>query len=306
MLACARPMRVTVPRQILPGSTYLVTRRCTQRLFLLRPSEETNRIVRYCLALAARDTRVILHAVVFMSDHWHGVVTDPHAALPEFLERFHRLLARALNALLGREENFWSSDKPSVVVLPGYADVVDKIAYVIANPVSAGLVEHPNEWPGVVASFASDERRIVEMPDIFFDRRGQLPRQLGLEFLRPTVYPELSDRELGAIVETSVERLVSRAQQHLRELGRTALGPARISQESTTASAKSVEHHGSLSPRVAGKSRSRRIQSLAMLAEFVRKYRDAWSQWRVGVRDVVFPAGSYALRVHAGVRCAPA
>ena len=33
---------MTLPREVIPGRFYMVTRRCTQRLFLLRPDEETN------------------------------------------------------------------------------------------------------------------------------------------------------------------------------------------------------------------------------------------------------------------------
>jgi len=43
---------------------------------------------------------------------------------------------------------------------------------------------------------------------------------------------------------------------------------------------------------------------LSRLTEFLRAYRDAWSAMRAGVRDVLFPAGTYALRVFHGVRCA--
>lgn len=93
-----RWVSVTAPREVLPGRSYLLTRRCTQRQFLLKPSPRTNQLVRYCLAVAASKTGVLLHAVCFMSNHWHGVVTDPFARLPEFLEHFHRLLAKAQNA----------------------------------------------------------------------------------------------------------------------------------------------------------------------------------------------------------------
>lgn len=123
----------------MPGRTYLVTRRCTQRQFLLRPSRRTNQLVRYCLAVAAHKTRVQLHAVCFMSNHWHGVVTDPFARLPEFLEHFHRLLAKAQNASLGRWENLWSSDKTSVVLLVSDQDVLEKMAYTMANLLKAAL-----------------------------------------------------------------------------------------------------------------------------------------------------------------------
>ncbi|MEO8899932.1 MAG: hypothetical protein ABI627_00275 [Polyangiaceae bacterium] len=142
---------VTVPRQIIPGRFYLVTRRCTHRQFLLRPSRLTNQIVRYSLALAASQSGIVLHAACVMSNHWHGVVSDPDGRLPEFLERFHRLVARAQNASLGRWENFWSSDKASAVLLVSEAGVLEKIAYTLANPTVAGLVHSPFEWPGVLS-----------------------------------------------------------------------------------------------------------------------------------------------------------
>ncbi len=42
-----------------------------------------------------------------------------------------------------------------------------------------------------------------------------------------------------------------------------------------------------------------------MLA-FVRAYRQAWTAWRDGKHDTVFPLGTYALRIYARVACAPA
>jgi hypothetical protein len=39
-------------------------------------------------------------------------------------------------------------------------DVEDKIAYVVANPVAAGLVEHPEQWPGVLL-WGESRRRVT-------------------------------------------------------------------------------------------------------------------------------------------------
>jgi REP-associated tyrosine transposase len=44
---------MTAPRATLPGCYYLITRRCTQRQFLLRPGNKTNQAFLYCLAEAA-------------------------------------------------------------------------------------------------------------------------------------------------------------------------------------------------------------------------------------------------------------
>ena len=53
---------MSVPRQVLKKQFYLITRRCTQRQFLLRPDDATNNAFIYCLAIAARrcDVAVIL------------------------------------------------------------------------------------------------------------------------------------------------------------------------------------------------------------------------------------------------------
>jgi len=42
------------PRQILANQFYLLSRRCTQRLFLLRPDDATTNAFLYCLAVAAQ------------------------------------------------------------------------------------------------------------------------------------------------------------------------------------------------------------------------------------------------------------
>ena len=73
---------MTMPRQILPGSTWLVTRRCSERRFFSRPDRFVVRAFLYCLGYAARLFGVQLHGFVVLSNHWHAVVTDPRAVLP--------------------------------------------------------------------------------------------------------------------------------------------------------------------------------------------------------------------------------
>ena len=85
------------PRQILPGATYLVTRRCTQRQFLLTPTTRQHvQAFAYCLAYAAIKTGVYIHAVIVMGNHYHIVVTDPHGVLPVFAELLNKLVAKCI------------------------------------------------------------------------------------------------------------------------------------------------------------------------------------------------------------------
>lgn len=291
-----------MPREILPGRTYLVTRRCSQRQFLLTPSQRTNQLVRYCLADAARHTGVQIHAVCVMSNHWHGVVTDPHARLPEFLERFHRLLARAQNAALGRWENFWSSDKPSVVLLVSDADVLDKMAYVIANPTAAGLVRAPEEWPGVI-SHRLQEQNTVRRPDFFFDPAGSMPAELPLNIVRPPIFRQLPWPILARHLREAVERKVQQARQAVRRHARRFVGAKAIRLQPVAARPRTTEMRRNPSPRIAARHTPERAGAIRDLREFVRRYRAAWQAWRNGARFITFPAGTYALRVFACVTC---
>ena len=113
---------MTAPRQVLPGKTYLVTRRCFQRQLLLRPSPSVNETFRYVLALAARRYGVLVHAFCVLSNHFHLVVTDPDARLPAFGQYLDALVARAVNASLGRWESFWAPSSYSAVALQSPAD----------------------------------------------------------------------------------------------------------------------------------------------------------------------------------------
>ena len=54
----------------------MITRRCSERRFFMRPDRETNNAFIYCLALAARKTSVSIVCVGTTSNHWHGIVVD--------------------------------------------------------------------------------------------------------------------------------------------------------------------------------------------------------------------------------------
>ena len=280
---------MTCPREILPGRSYLVTRRTTQRQFLLRPSRATNQNVRYCLALAAERTGVILHSVCVMSNHWHGVVTDPDARLPEFTECFHKLLAKSQNAYLDRWENLWSSDKTSVVLLTSEHDVLEKMAYTLANPTSAGLVSSPEDWPGVISGRFAEECQ-AEMPDAFSDEDGDLPESVELQFARPQIFAELSDAELYARLRDEVAARVRATRNEMAQSGRSFLGRESILRQSVEASPKTKAPRRNPNPRIAAQSSVERIAAIRHMCDFYRAYRAAWNEWRQGNRNATFPA----------------
>jgi len=291
---------MTAPRQVLAGTTYLVTRRCAQRQFLLRPSQVTTSVFRYLLALAAGRSGVQVHAYCVLSNHYHLVVSDPQARLPAFQQLLDALVARAVNAALGRWESFWAPDSYSAVALPTPADVVDKVAYVLANPVAAGLVRTGRAWPGLWSSpeamGAGPEE--VRRPEHFFDPKGGLPGEVPLELGVPPGFGS---------VEAYREQVRSALAEHegraVRKAKGAFLGVGGVLRQAPQGRPRRGATRRGLNPRAAGWDKWKRVEVLGRLREFLQAYREAWAARKAGKAGAVFPAGTYLLRVVHGVPC---
>jgi REP element-mobilizing transposase RayT len=292
---------VSHPRRILPGETYLVTRRCYQRTFRLRPCVETNRIFLYCLAFAAERTGVRIHAACVMSNHHHLVVTDVHGVLPIFLRELHRLTAKAINASQGQWENLWAAEPCNVVRLVTEEDVEDKIAYVVANPVAAGLVRRPEDWPGLLLW---GERTLhARRPSFYFLEDGACARELVLRIVRPSPRegaPLPGAREWQERVVKAVSTKVEAAHREVMSGGRIFLGRAAVLASSFVTQARSYERRFDVIPTFSARSDAVRA-SLRRIERFFRvRYRSALASWRLGVREVAFPRGTWGMVVVHG------
>jgi putative transposase len=296
---------MTAPRQVLPGTIYLITRRCSERRFFLRPSRVVSAVFLYVLGVAARLHGVRVHAFCVLSNHYHLLVTDPQARLPAFMQYLDSLVARAMNAALGRWEGFWSSDGSySAVAHDAKEDVVRKAAYILANPVAAGLVRRGREWPGLwtapeqlgVTTFTAPR------PEVFFRADGGMPSSVELTLAVPEGFE--SAEEFQALVGAALHELEERARRERSAAGRGFLGRARVLAQSPFARPPAGEPRRKLNPRVAARDRWRRVEALSRMMDFLHAYRAAWAAMRRGVRDVVFPAGTYRLRLEYGVACA--
>jgi REP element-mobilizing transposase RayT len=280
----------------------MVTRRCAQRTFRLTPSPETNAIWLYCLALAAERSGVRLCAVGVMSSHYHAVVFDPDGNISVFVHVLHRLVARCLNALQGQRENVWASDRPNLLLLGDEDDVIAKIAYVAANPVEAGLVRRPQDWPGLMllptkkTGFALRARR----PRVYFGKRSSTPLELVLRIVTPA-FDNFVER-----VEAAIEERVDRVHTRARAEGWSFLGRKAVKEASFADRARSYEKKRNLVPVLAAQKPEVRKAMREARREFLVAYYDALEQWRAGKRNVEFPAGTWWMRVHHGANVASA
>jgi len=295
---------VTVPRRIIKDATYLVSRRCTQREFLLTPSALTNLVFKYVLAVAAARHGVLVHAACVMSDHFHLVVTDRRANLPSFSQLLDGVVAKALNALHGRWENFWAPCSYSAVVLVSPEDIVEKVAYTLANPASADLVEHGRQWPGVW----SDPRSVggpgerVERPGHYFAKDGSMPEDETLVFSVPPGFE--SAEAFRSQVIARVNELEEHAAAERQARGVAVLGARRVLKQRHTQRPASGEPRRVLNPRIAARDKWKRIEALGRMVSFLERHRDALVRFCRGEQNVVFPHGTYLMRVRFGVTCA--
>ena len=78
-----------------------------------------------------------------------------------------------------------------------------------------------------------------------------------------------------------------------------------ILRQSPFAWPKSFAVRRGLRPRVASRNKWRRLELLQANKDFQRRYRDAYRRRCAGDQAVLFPLGTYKLRVQGLVRCEP-
>lgn len=291
---------MTLPRQVLPARTYLVTRRCIGRRFLMRPDDALTNLFVYCLALAAKRYGVQIHALSAMSNHYHLVLTDIEGVLPDFMAWLNRQLAKCIKLLRGWDEVVWEPNVSySAVELPGPTEVVDKVAYVLLNPVTAGLVRSPERWPGALSTLERlrDGTMRAKHPRLWF--RNNSPRDVRLPLVSP---PCLSSR--GDYLQTLDVLLRSRlslVRSELRRQGRGFLGHTRLLKTVVTSRPGTKKPRFGHSPTFSALTREAWRAAVQALRAFRLAYREAYKAWRSGSPDVAFPAGTWWV-----VRCAGA
>jgi len=292
------------PRRVLPGQTWFVTRRCTQRMFLLRPDEQTTQVYLYCLALAADKTGVRVLAFLAMSNHHHLVVHDPEGRLPEFYEHLHKFVAKALNQRWKREENFWSSEPTCATLLVEPHDVIRKIVYTLANPVREHLVDLARHWPGASSlppTMGKGTMRISR-PVGFFRPKGPTPETVELELALPEGFA--SREEWAEHLNQELAGIEQAAADERRERGKRIVGRRELTLVSAFDAPESVEPSRTLRPSVAAVCEEARLTALDELKSFWAHYREALAALARQARDVLFPEGTYRLR-RLGLPCAP-
>jgi hypothetical protein len=299
-------VKMTRAREVVENRAYMVTRRCANRSFFLRPSKEVNEAFLYCFIVAAKKAELSVYWLSVLSNHHHDGIRDNKGNYPDFLRYLHSLVARCLNVHLGRWEKFWADEQTSMVHLADKDALFRKLIYSICNPVKDHLVDKVFNWPGFNALryLLEDKPVVAKRPKWFFDKDGELPEQVELRFERPPEFAHLSQEQWADKIRKAVAEEERKAAEERRRTGRKIVGRKAILRQSPFSCPKRCTERRGLRPRVATRNKWRRIELLNANKDFLSQYREALRRRRAGELDVEFPYGTFKLRVLGLARCA--
>lgn len=300
----SRPIRY-IPED---GSLVEVTCRTIQARFLLRPSSALNEIVIGVLGRAQRRYQVACHAVVFASNHWHGLFTVVDAdQLARFMNFTASKLAREVARLHEWPDKVWSRRYQAIVVSEEEAAQASRLKYLLSHGVKEGLVEKAMEWPGVHCVRAILEDKPLQ--GLWYDRtqefaarnRGETFERLKyatVEELHLSPLPcwahlpaEVYKQRVAALVEESEREAAAQLQErNLQPLGVSAV----LRQQPHARPNRSKK---SPAPLIHAATKATRQAFWAAYCTFVAAFRDAAELLKGGDRLAKFPIGSFPPRL---------
>ncbi|MGE0868412.1 MAG: transposase [Kofleriaceae bacterium] len=274
----------------------MVTRRCTQRQFLLHPDDETNNAFLYCLIEAALKYDVQVVIAEMMSNHTHEQTYDRSGNRVDFYHRFHTHLAKCINMQRGRWENMWDNRQTSVVEPLDKEAWIDQIVYIATNPVVANLVEKVHHWPGPkFVQALLNKRTLHATRPRLFRANGRMPAVVEYS---PTIPPELGDPD--EIIAEVRRRIAAVEAECARRRERPVVGRRQVRRQSWRDCPLTYERRRTLSPQIASRNAQTRIDRHEEDGAWQAEYRQARTLWLEG-EEAAFPPGTYWLARFAAV-----
>lgn len=253
-----------------------------------------------------------------MSNHFHILVTDVRGNLPDFMHCFDTLLARSLNALRGSSGSVFEAEY-GLVVETDEDKVVSHAVYTLANPCAAHLVKRSRQWPGFsTLGMEYGQTVLIERPKIGLwkedadgrsrkprreprrSKSSKLPQFVEFTLERPPVWTGLSDGELRAEIRRRLEAREIELIEQRRADRRDVLGRRAVLAQRWDGFPREQEELFETQPRVAG---CLWRAGLRWFQDFLVAYRSARARFRNGQRDVVWPAGTWAMHFKFGLPC---
>ena len=300
---------MALPRMVVPGGTYLVTRTTSDRRFLLKPGLVDD-VFLYCAFRAAAQHGVLLHQLTVETNHYHLVCTDTRGELSEFVAWLNRHVALCLLAHYRTQypdrtiENIWSNDPFNATLLINEEAILDAIVYSVTNPVKDGLVADLSKWPSVCTRTDawSSGPITVQRPNVYFRQDDLENERVTGQFVIPPQFAKVHAADFARAVRHRIEdelRTIRRAREGIAFVGAKAL---------LRADPFDAPHNqrpsGKRNPTVKASGDSERYHlAKRAVRAFREAYRIALEKFRSGVAKALFPSGTLMMRKRFKVRC---
>ena len=136
-------------RSSLPGGLYELSTRVAGGQLLTTPTKEVHDLILGVIGHAMRAHNVQLHAFVFMSNHYHMLLSVPDSnTLSDFMCLLNGNISRELNLINDRDDAMWGRRFRSIPISPDRATQVWRLRYILSHGVKENLVAKPADWPG--------------------------------------------------------------------------------------------------------------------------------------------------------------
>lgn len=130
----------------IPNGIYSVVSKCNNGEFLFDATEKFELYLQHLLE-CQKYFGFILYDIVCMSNHVHELYRIPeNISIAQILQRVKGLFTKKFNKRFGRSNHFWKN-KPFYRIIEDERYGFNTMNYFHWNPVKAGLVRNPAEWP---------------------------------------------------------------------------------------------------------------------------------------------------------------
>lgn len=187
-----------LPRLTLPGYPHHIIQRGNNRQPIFVSTAD------YLMLLDLLDENakkfgVALHAYVLMSNHFHLLATPQTAdGLPQMMQAVGRRYVRYFNDSQQRSGTLWEGRYRSTLI-QAERYLLACMAYIDLNPVRAGLVAHPRDYPWSSYGHYSGQRmdkRITPHPLVW--ALGNTP------FAREAAYADMVQTGISLVQQTAL------------------------------------------------------------------------------------------------------
>lgn len=130
----------------IPNGLYSVVSKCNNNEFLFDATEKFELYLQHLLD-CKKYFGFIIYDLVCISNHVHELYrVSENTTIAQILQRVKGMFAKKFNKRFGRSNHFWKN-KPFYRIVEDEKYAFNTMNYFHWNPVKAGLVKKPEEWP---------------------------------------------------------------------------------------------------------------------------------------------------------------